>query len=138
MNERLKSTSILKGMAIILIILNHVSWSDRIDLRQFAFWVYQNVPIFAIITGFHYTASIKKLNSCFDWYEKKRFAKKTGRILMPYSVMSIISMTGYAILGNHLSLKTALKQYFIGGVGQEDTTHWSYSRYLLFFQYYIT
>lgn len=115
--KRLKSTAVLKGIAIILVIINHVGWSEHIALKNFAFWVYQAVPVFAVITGFHYSNSLAQDNDFLAWYEKKRFLKKACRIWIPYTVMFTVSVIGYIILGNRLTIVKVIKEYCRGGGG---------------------
>ena len=120
--KHLITTDMLKAIAIVLIIVNHVAWPKGFTNEfMFPLWVYQNVPIFMIITGIHYSISLKNIEdadqSIIKWYEKNIFTRKLRRILLPYSVAFAIIIIYRFLHGYDYTLITIIKNYIVGGPG---------------------
>lgn len=132
--EEIKATNILKGIAIWFVIINHVGWITEFDKRPFSLWIYVAVPIFVVITGYHYALSMIGLedvakangfeesytNNILKWYSGKKFLKKILKVLVPYSIMFIIWLIyRKMITGNFLTggISQTVSFFLRGGTG---------------------
>lgn len=133
-SNRLISTSIIKAVAILFIIVNHtVIYSvsgdqlKMINNRYFLiFWLYQAVSLFIVVTGIHYAKSIEKAeakeNDCLEkgvlsWYKKGSFCKKFLRLWIPYTIEQVVFYLYYVYIRKGTIGKNAFFSYISGGVG---------------------
>lgn len=102
------STNVLKAFAIIsVIILHSLQGNSNVEnlarLQRaglFNFWALAAVPIFIVITGFHYAKSINKYKNIMEWYNKKEFCGKFFRIFIPFMVAQIVFNSYYCLHNN--------------------------------------
>lgn len=116
---RLKSTDILKGIGIILVILNHVHWGDdTLTKLHSIYWIYQAVPIFLIVMGIHSSISFNKI-SCdlYKWYSFDYFCSKLKRILIPFTISYVVFIAYYFIFIGKISFMNIIRIYILGGGG---------------------
>ena len=97
-SKRYNQIDVLKGLAIIFVILLHAlrSFWIKIDILtySYAFLIQYAIPIFMILLGITYTLSFKnhKYKSLKECYSKEYFKRKFKRIVLSYFVIYIIAL----------------------------------------------
>lgn len=132
--KHLKAVDVIKGLAIIMIILTHVS-TIPLDLKlriAYPYTILPAVPIFLICSGFLYLRSEQgkrcknnqKIgggtidNIIYSWYDKTNFMRRINRLLYAYLVQWIILMGAlFLIKGKVLAAPDALIMFLQGGRG---------------------
>lgn len=122
-NERSRQMDILKGIAILMIILTHYSFTDDQRHRMlFPFWIDQAVPVFMIVSGYVTTLAYKRrgIKTLREGYEPKYKIASMLRILLPFTYIFIVEIivgfwkNGWSLRELPLFIP---KLYVIGGLG---------------------
>lgn len=92
----------LKGIAILFVIITHLSWerADRLRLG-FSFWVEMAVPIFMLITGYLHAASYHRAGGVTRHALKKQINRSLIKYTVPFAlvyVLELIFFSGYTVL----------------------------------------
>ena len=132
--KRLMAVDAIKGLAIIMIILTHVS-TIPLDLKlriAYPYTILPAVPIFLICSGFLFLRSAQDKrcknnqktgggtidNIIFSWYDKKNFLHRINRLLYAYLVQWIVLLSAlFLIKGKVLAAPDALIMFLQGGRG---------------------
>lgn len=90
--ERLIVFDILKGIAILMVVLNHVSWVREIKVAPFIFrtTIATAVPIFITITAYLYAKNAERLG-IENWYNLDHMTHMARRLLPPGIIILIAS-----------------------------------------------
>lgn len=134
MKKRYHNIDFIKGICILIVIIEHSSWPDSIWLKGlFPFWDRIAVPCFMVISGFVNAKSIEGL-TIKEAYEKTRIARKLKRFLVPYSFAFIIEIFAYWLFSRgfmsklisnleisdisaKLTISNVIKSFLTGGFG---------------------
>ena len=112
---------VLKGICILLVILNHFDWVEAERLRYlFPFWMNPAVPIFMIISGYVFTESFKRKNvSTFkEAYNAKSVVDKVIRYTVPLVIIYAIEVPiKLLVLKQSIPVWELIAQFFMGGYG---------------------
>lgn len=94
-SERNNSIDVIKGVAILFIIITHYLWSDveRLTLL-FPYWIDMAVTIFMVISGYLYAKSYesKKIDTFEKAYEVKGILEKILRFTIPFMMAFVIEV----------------------------------------------
>lgn len=113
-NRRYYSIDFLKGIAMIMIVITHYSWSESQYLNLiFPFFIDMAVPILMFCTGFLWTIRVdEKLRVIRIWW-----VKKVMRFLIPFGI-SFVPDCYYAYkTGEAYSIFSSIKLFIVGGRG---------------------
>lgn len=124
MRKRIQEIDVLKGMAIIAVIILHAIPQDTLLALGSPFTFEQAVPVFMVLMGFNSTMSFErkgmpKLNQL---YSRKFLTPKLKRVLIPFLIVFVIEeylLTSYygfslgSFLFNLLSGGESFGGYFI-------------------------
>lgn len=84
-SDRLYTLDVLKGLAILFVIVTHLGWEDTDRLRLgFPFWIEMAVPIFMLITGYVQAASYVRSGGITRTSLKDKIRKSLIRYTVPY------------------------------------------------------
>lgn len=97
--ERVWLIDYIKALAIILVITNHSLKEAARDTWVFYFIVRMAVPMFVLISGFNYTASIERMASPFLWYKWERLLKKMTTYIAPMIAVFAIWCAKETVMG---------------------------------------
>lgn len=118
--KRIPQIDLLKGLAIISVILLH-SWNSQILLLIGApFTIWQAVPVFIIIAGYTNTLSylrngVMKLHKC---YEFPILFHRFKRILRPFIYIFIVELILlYYLSSRNFDVKSIIFLFLEGGIG---------------------
>jgi len=116
----LTQIDLLKGLAIISVILLH-TWPEKVLLITGApFHIWQAVPVFILIAGYVGTLSYKrrdttKLRQC---YGRSLLSHRFKRILVPFTLLFIIQIVLLCFIDiKEITLQNIVLSYIIGGYG---------------------
>lgn len=92
--NRLVQIDILKGIAILFVIIAHSLPSRILGKILYLFYLEQAVPVFVIIMGINLFFSLQKNKSLKfrDIYTKLYFKKRAARILIPFSIVFVAAL----------------------------------------------
>lgn len=113
--DRLLSLDILKGLAAIAVIVNHISWIGiNKSIFLYRFWVSPAVPVFVVITSFLYSRTFIKIG--FDsWYSKenfRHFAKRFG----PAALLILVLQFFIEVVRHSIPVSEFIRMILIGGL----------------------
>ena len=118
--ERLVEIDLLKGMAIIAVILIH-TWSAAVLLSIGApFHIYHAVPFLLLIAGFTGTYSYMRHNatSLRECYDTVLLRRRFKRLFKPYILMFIIQIIIlFGLFRYPFDLGSVLMEFITGGYG---------------------
>ena len=86
---------LIKGFAIILVLITHYSWTDeQRKLFVFPFVINMAIPVFMVITGYVYSLSLSKqgINHIEDAFPMKMILKRIVRYALPFYAVIIWSL----------------------------------------------
>lgn len=118
--ERNRFIDVLKGIAIIFVIVTHFNWtSEKMNQLLFPFWINMAVPVFMILSGYVYQKSYEKNNiTTFEQaYEWKNVLHKLVRYTVPFAIAFILEMILCYIQGSLTSPAWIVIMFIAGGMG---------------------
>lgn len=127
MKERNHFIDLAKGIAIIMVVITHYSWTDAERSRYlFYYWVSMAVPIFMIVTGFNFSAFFLKreLFTLKDVYQPVVIKKRIISYTIPFLLMYLLELVLEFAKGNTYSLGKLLKNFIVGGIGKYGTYYY--------------
>jgi peptidoglycan/LPS O-acetylase OafA/YrhL len=93
MKQHFQQIDILKGLAIIAVLLLHSLSRDQLDASYAVFHIWQAVPIFMVLMGLNLGISCSGKTLHFDQlFTPYYFQKKALRIFFPLLLMYVISL----------------------------------------------
>jgi hypothetical protein len=92
--SRITQVDLLKGFAIIAVILIHTFSINLLTVIGAPFHIWQAVPVFLLLAAFTGALSYHRLNKIFllNCYDPAVLYKRFGRILMPFVIIWIIQV----------------------------------------------
>lgn len=118
--DRKSSIDLLKGIAIILVVITHYSWTYDERMKMFfPFWVDMAIPIFMIISGYVYSQSFERKNvqTFEEAYLPANLADKIIRFTIPFAISYIIEIVLQLITGRYKGIVYSLMIFLCGGDG---------------------
>lgn len=126
----------LKAVAVVLVIVNH-TLADTKTTWLYFFVVRMAVPIFVLLSGFNYTASVERMRSPFCWYERKRLLKKLTTYICPMFVVFFVWCVKEATAGG-LNIWTVAREFVLQSYGYGAYYFWiAVQLYLMFPVVYV-
>ena len=119
MKKRNYNIDIIKGIAIIAVILIH-SLADELLLAILSpFYIWQAVPIFILLAGYNTADSFQRRGyvSLNQFYNIPFLYSKVERLVYPFLFIWIIQVIVHFLMLNGLSFKTLVASLFTGGWG---------------------
>ena len=114
----------LKGICIILVILNHSLSGDIKENTLFVLWGYPAVPIFLLIQVFHtYKNGYKN--------QKFRFYKSWKRVILPFAIAETITIGSLLLLHKEHASNIINTFYYCGGYGPGSYYPWIYLQFAI-------
>lgn len=91
-NDRWHTVDMLKGVAIICVVLSHVQLTGAQRYILLApFWMWMAVPVFMVLSGFNFAASIEKAHQRpIKWFSAPLFMRKLTRFLYPFIIVEVV------------------------------------------------
>lgn len=116
-NKRWHTIDMLKGLAIICVILSHVQLTGAERLALLApFWMWMAVPVFMVLIGFNYASSAEKvLQQHAQWFERDFFIRKLTRYLYPFLIAEMVEICW--MLYRKVPLHSMIRSVLSGGCG---------------------
>lgn len=116
---RNRSVDIIKGLAIIFVIILHSLSTNTLLHIGAPFLVWQAVPIFMILAGYNGVNSYlnREINDISSAYSKKLLTKRYIRLLKPFVLIWIFEVALNLIMHNSISIKGAIFSFITGGWG---------------------
>ncbi len=118
MKQRNHTIDVLKGICILLVIIQHYEWTNAEELRYlFPFWVKMQVPVFMIISGYVYTKSFEKrgITQFEEAYGLKNIYGKIVRYTVPFIVAFLFEEFYYYLGEGHKFRITQVTYRFMRG-----------------------
>lgn len=116
----LTQIDLLKGLAIISVILLH-TWPEKVLLITGApFHIWQAVPVFILIAGFVGTLSYMRQDTTGfrQCYRKSLLFRRFKRILAPFTLLFIVQIVLLCFTGiKEITLQNIVFSYITGGYG---------------------
>lgn len=108
----------LKALSIIMVIITHYAWKDKIN-AWFLFGINMAVPVFMLISGYNFSASgtRKAEGRLKKMYDRKILLPKVVRFTLPFIFIFIFEIVLKIIQGNEYSLTDILIRFCRGGYG---------------------
>jgi peptidoglycan/LPS O-acetylase OafA/YrhL len=120
-NERNRTIDVLKGIAILFVVITHFKWTDNErQLLLFPFWINMAVPTFMFISGYVNTKSNerKEYTSFKKLYGINQIISKSIRLSVPFFIAYIIELIMYIIKDSEYSFYDYFMMFLNGGTGQ--------------------
>lgn len=113
------SIDILKGLAIVFVIILHSLSRNTLFQIGAPFLVWQAVPIFLILAGYNGVRSYlnKGINDISSAYSKKILTRRYLRLLQPFIFVWIFEVAFMFFRYNQISIKEAIFSFITGGWG---------------------
>ncbi len=119
MKKRNYNIDIIKGLAIIAVILIH-SVPDEILLAVLSpFYIWQAVPVFLLLAGYNTAQSFQRRGyiSLDQFYNIPFLYKKVERLIYPFLFIWVIQVIIHFLILDGLGFKTLIISLFAGGWG---------------------
>ncbi|RKJ43706.1 hypothetical protein D7X98_14980 [bacterium 1XD8-76] len=115
--ERNHTFDVIKGIAILLILITHSKWTaeERL-LYLFPFWVEMAVPFFMLISGYFGGVSLSK-NCELRIYPKGFILNRLIRYTAPFIIFLIVEFIIESMKGQQITLLYIVKMIVQGGIG---------------------
>ncbi len=98
MKRHFKHIDVLKGICILIVIIEHAKWDRNVWLKGFfPFWDRIAIPCFMVISGYVYTKSIER-NTVKGYYSFKNISRKLKRYLIPFLFIFVLENLIYFII----------------------------------------
>lgn len=120
MKQRNHFLDIAKGIAILMVLVTHFSWSDAERLKYlFPFWISMAVPIFMIISGYLSAASFQRNHvECLDdAYAPNLLWHKYLRFTVPFLIAYVVELCFDTYFHGLPSIQRVLLRGMQGGIG---------------------
>ncbi|MHC1681701.1 MAG: acyltransferase family protein [Clostridiaceae bacterium] len=92
MNTKLLQVDLLKGLAIISVIILHTLSYDNLVFIKAEFHIWQAVPVFMILMGLtSYLSFSNKVLNLKNLYSTEYFIKRFKRIVLPFVIIFLLS-----------------------------------------------
>ena len=135
MTKHYRNIDFLKGLCIIIVVIEHSKWSSTIWKNGlFPIWDRFAIPCFMVISGFVYTKSFLKKDSIKEYYSIKNLIHKLFRYLIPFAIAYTLEILVYFIINKtnvmnyfgyypqsdisaRISILVIIKNFFTGGYG---------------------
>ncbi len=111
---------VVKGIAVILVIITHFSWEESERLRYlFPFWVSMAVPIFMIVSGYVGAASYegKGIETIAQAYDKRIVFHRLLRYSIPFAIAYVFDVLFCILFEKSLSIREMIAYFIRGGIG---------------------
>ena len=98
--DRKSVIDIIKGIAILAVIITHTSWTKEERLSYlFPFWIDQAVPVFMIMSGYVNSLSYckKRLENLTEALNFRAIISKSLRFIIPFLIAYFIEVIVYTI-----------------------------------------
>ena len=111
MRKHYRNIDVLKGMCIILVVIEHAKW-DRAIWRAglFPFWDRIAIPCFMVISGFVYAKSIEG-KTLKEAYDPKLIFRRLKRYLLPFLFVYFMELLVFYLASTDF-VKTFLSERF--------------------------
>lgn len=97
-NERIEIIDFLKGIAILLVIINHSIKLKGVGYSPFQ--IYQAVPVFLLIQVFHSKIAFERGKTSYaKYFSLKSITKILKRIIIPFAIVQLIWSIIFLIQG---------------------------------------
>lgn len=126
--NRIIMIDVIKGICIIMVILNHVTIIPT-AIRRIILWpftILPAVPMFIMLSSYNLSLSEERMEirmgkrkTIADWFENKRFFSRINRFLIPYLITILVLIVGLFIVlhAQRISFKTIWFLLIQGGRG---------------------
>lgn len=129
-NNRVEIIDYLKGISIILILLNHTIY--KYDEIYAHYWIYQAVPVFLLVQVFHANRAFQNGKTTLKkWFSLKSILKIIKRIFIPFIVVQLIWTVVFLCKGE---IPWGVIE---GGHGPGSYYVWIYLQYWLIIPFFI-
>ena len=111
---------ILKGICIILVVINHFHWqNDEGLLPIFPYLIGMAVPIFMILSGYVYSIAYESraITSIRQVYSIDYIIDKLARYTIPFVIVYIMELIAFYRLGNQYGMGEIIWTFMNGGFG---------------------
>lgn len=118
MNKRIYLIDYLKALCVIMVIITHYDWKDKIN-GAFLFGINMAVPIFMLISGYNFAASgLRKADGKFlKMYQPEMLIPKIIRFTSPFFFIYILEIILKIAEGNEYSILKIIERFLEGGYG---------------------
>lgn len=108
----------LKAISIIMVIITHYAWQDKIN-AWFLFLINMAVPVFMLISGYNFSASgTRNAQGRFrKMYDHEILVPKIIRFTLPFLFIFVFEIILKMVQGEEYSLLDILSRFFQGGYG---------------------
>lgn len=108
----------LKAISIIMVIITHYAWEDKIN-GWFLFLINMAVPVFMLISGYNFSASgMRKAEGKFkNMYHHEILIPKVIRFTVPFAFVFVFEIILKIAQGEEYSFLDILLRFVKGGYG---------------------
>ncbi|SOC38213.1 acyltransferase family protein [Salinicoccus kekensis] len=119
MKKRNYNIDIIKGLAIIAVILIHSLPDEMLLAILSPFYIWQAVPVFILLAGYNTAQSFQRRGyvSLNQFYNISFLYKKFERLVYPFLFIWAIQVIIHFLMMDGLNLKTLVISLFTGGWG---------------------
>lgn len=127
MKQRNHFFDIAKGIAVLMVIVTHYSWSESERLQYlFPFWISMAVPVFMIISGYLSAASFERnqINRMDEAYAPSMLMRKFIRYTIPFLIAYMTELVFDSVVHGVPSIGKMIKNGIKGGIGGAGTYYY--------------
>lgn len=108
----------LKAFSIIMVIITHYAWQDKIN-AWFLFVINMAVPVFMLISGYNFSASgMRKAEGKLQkMYDHRVLLPKVVRFTLPFAFVFVFEIVLKVMQGKEYSILDILVRFCKGGYG---------------------
>ncbi|MCX2739371.1 acyltransferase family protein [Pontibacter anaerobius] len=93
MKQHLQQIDVVKGTAIVAVLLLHSLTRDELENSYAIYHIWQAVPLFMVVMGLNLGLSVRgKTQHLQQLYTRKYFTKKAARIFIPFIIIFLLSI----------------------------------------------
>ncbi|WP_266205550.1 acyltransferase family protein [Pontibacter kalidii] len=93
MKQHLQQIDVVKGVAIVAVLLLHSLTRKELEEHYAIFHIWQAVPLFLVVMGLNLGLSTRnKTQHLQQLYTRRYFTKKAARILVPFIIIFLLSI----------------------------------------------